>query len=162
MPIPVAFSKDRVLATGGGDMVVKLWNGDTGEPLFKLPGHTRPVSALTFSRDGNVLASASGSNKTNSPHSVRVWDMETRKQDLRIDIDSWVFALAFSRDGTRLLASCNDGTIRLWDVATGQEALVLRGEAGEFYGAAFSHDGSRIVAGCDDFKIRIWHTAGMP
>ena len=59
------------------------------------------------------------------------------------------------------MASCADGTIRLWDAATGIEALVIQSEGGEVYDAAFSHDGTRIVAGCDDFSIRVWHTAGM-
>ena len=60
------------------------------------------------------------------------------------------------------MASCFDATIRLWDIATGIEALVLRVQTGEFFDAAFSHDGTRIVAACDDFAIRVWHTTGMP
>ena len=92
---------------------------------------------------------------------MKVWDLATR-QAIQSLAAPWVFAVAFSPDGTRVMAACDDGTIRLWDVATGKEALVLRGDAGEFYDAAFSHDGTRIVAGCDDFNIRVWHTAGMP
>jgi tetratricopeptide (TPR) repeat protein len=49
-----------------------------------------------------------------------------------------------------------DGTVKLWDVATGQEALVLRGHKSAGTGVAFSPDGSRLATGDLDCKLSLW------
>ncbi len=55
---------------------------------------------------------------------------------------------AFSPDSRRLATAAWDGTVRLWDEATGLELLTLQGHTkGVMYSVAFSPDGRRLVAG---------------
>jgi WD40 repeat protein len=57
---PVVFSPDGgLLATGGKDNVIVLWETATGGVVRTLHGHTRPVRSLTFSADGQTLVSGS-------------------------------------------------------------------------------------------------------
>src|SRR5262249_50434593 len=48
------------------------------------------------------------------------------------------FGTAFSPDGSQLAAGFYEGTIRLWDVASGRETAVLRGHTGPVHTVAFS------------------------
>jgi WD40 repeat protein/tRNA A-37 threonylcarbamoyl transferase component Bud32 len=70
-----------------------------------------------------------------------------------------VKSVAFSPDGSRLLSGSADGTIRLWDAASGQELHALNGHTGVVWSVAFSRDGCRLASGSDDGTIKLWDTA---
>jgi len=69
--------------------------------------------------------------------------------------------LAYSPDGSRLVSTNWDGTIRVWDSATGQELLLLSETEEEFLREryrelAYSSDGSYFATGGDDGTARVW------
>jgi hypothetical protein len=70
-----------------------------------------------------------------------------------------VFSIAFSPDGKTLLAGAWDGSIRLWDVATGKEVRQYAGHTGWVRSVAFAPDGKTFASGGKDKIIRIWETA---
>ena len=70
-----------------------------------------------------------------------------------------VACLAFSPDGSRLLAGSDDGKARLWDAATGAELAVLEGHRDAVLNVAFGGDGDRLITQGRDGTIRLWSTA---
>src|SRR5262249_54282601 len=57
---PLAFSPDgQLLATGGRDNSIVLWESGTGQAVRVLRGHVRPVRSLAFTPDGQALLSGS-------------------------------------------------------------------------------------------------------
>src|SRR5205085_475627 len=65
-------------------------------------------------------------------------------------------SVAFSPDGTRLVTGSEDSTVKLFEVATGLEALTLRGLTGQVRWVGFSPDGTLIAAGSSDDMVKIW------
>ena len=111
-----------LLASGGEDRMVLLWDPATGDPVgAPLRGHTGWVQSVAFGAgaDGQPLLASGGRDEI-----VQLWDPATGDPvgaPLQGHVGG-VQSVAFGAgvDGQPVLASgANDGTVRVWDPATG-------------------------------------------
>jgi WD40 repeat protein/serine/threonine protein kinase len=176
----VAWSPDgKLIASGAQDRVVRLWDAATGAQVRALPGHSRTVSVLAFSRDSKRLASASGGINRQAPMfgpnplklpsdspkdipDVKVWEVATGKELHSFSFPGKGPGMALSPDGETLAvtfgAALGGDVVRLYRVATGKELAVLKGHTQPPWSVAFSPDGLRIVTGGGaDETIKLWN-----
>ena len=128
-----------------------MWDLATGKERQRL-SHDSIVRAVSFSPDGNTLAT--GSHDT----TVRVWDLATGKELQRLSHGSYVRAVSFSPDGKTLASGSGNQTVRVWDLATGKERQRLSHDS-IVNAVSFSPDGKTLASGSWDKTVRVWDLA---
>ncbi|KAM0407432.1 hypothetical protein ACHAPD_012239 [Fusarium lateritium] len=72
---------------------------------------------------------------------------------------SSVNSVVFSNDGTLIASGSNDMTVKIWNVATGEEQRTLEGHTDSVRSVVFSKDGTLIASGSYDKTVKIWNVA---
>lgn len=73
----------------------------------------------------------------------------------------YVQDVAISSDGQFALSGSWDGTLRLWDLNTGNTTRRFVGHTKDVLSVAFSADNRQIVSGSRDKTINLWNTLGQ-
>ncbi|NUT49026.1 MAG: DNA-binding protein, partial [Saccharothrix sp.] len=152
-----AISPDgSLVAAGGGDNRVHLWNAATGEEVAVLTGHTKAVFGVHFNHDGTRLAS-SGADGV-----VRLWDVR-RRQAATIPVltppggTEFIRQVVFSPDGDHVAGGLNAGrTVQLWRLSDGAAVRSFVGHTEAVISLAFSRDGHTLLSGGLDRKAILW------
>ncbi len=107
---------DQVLAAVNEGGTVFLWSVADGRLIRQLTGHTRTTAAVTFSPDGNRLASVG--------LEVKIWDPKSFQELLTLPAPRQIgWSLAFSPDGQSLAVGGGDfsgpGEAQVWSAGPG-------------------------------------------
>ncbi|MBN2314716.1 MAG: hypothetical protein JXM79_12365, partial [Sedimentisphaerales bacterium] len=154
----LAFSSDgKILASGGYDGAVILWNSASGQKLHALEGHSYDdIQCLAFKPDGKTLFSGSSDQ-------TLLWDVATGKKIDSVEeggtgLHNPKGILALSPDG-EILAVRKGVNLDLRDVSSGRVLDSLKRHTAHIQCAAFSSDGKILATGSNDSTIRLWDLA---
>jgi WD40 repeat protein len=151
----IAFVADGKTFATASMREISLWQVRTGQQLREIKVESKSASPGSFyiciHPDARLLATASLEDPIlflDAKSGQRVPAFQTSAHAPR--------GAAFSHDGRLLASGHDDGTVRVWELATGREAYILRGHRGWVNSVAWFPDGRRLASGAEDTTILVW------
>ena len=141
----------KTVLAGCSDNNIYLFSLDGGKRLA-LKGHKKAVSAVCYSREGKMLASADRSGR------IRIWPNPEKSQDSK-EINAHagaVTSISISPDGETIASSGTDNLVKTWDSKSGENLQIFKGHKNDVRGVAFAPDGKTVGSAGLDGTIKLW------
>jgi WD40 repeat protein len=144
--------KGRSVVVALSDDTLRVLDPETLEVRQALIGHDSRVMDLRFSEDGDTLVSI------DSDGLVRVWTPELGRLDQEFRSPGRLASCALSPDGSRIALGGQDGSVSVFDAASGSELACWAGHGpgGVVMDMKFSPDGRTLVSLGLDHCLRLW------
>lgn len=168
----IAIAADNAsIYSAGADKALHVYRLASPAPTRNFP-HPNIVDTVAFQPKGTLLASGGHDGK------IRLFDLVKNVQQKEINahftivqknnVQQPIYSVVFSPDGKQLLSCSYDGSIKLWDVASGnmvkefkayETKTFEKGHQEPVYAATFSQDGKFIASGSSGLErgIKIWN-----
>lgn len=140
---PIQSSIRRIFKSSQRWMHVPLQVEDSwSAELQTLEGHSKQVSSVAFSTNGQIIASGSDDG------TIRLWDVTTGLENrILVGHSDSVNSIAFSvTDGKIQASGSKDRTVKIWDIKTGSVIRTLEGHSGPVGSKTFSEVGQTMVS----------------
>ncbi|MEM7233208.1 MAG: malectin domain-containing carbohydrate-binding protein, partial [Planctomycetota bacterium] len=137
-------------ATGSKDTTLRVWDLETGRELLRLLGDATSVEAVAYrpGTDEIVFGTQAGTlrfvNATTGEITKNLSSTQTP-----------IYGVAFDRKGARLAVAAGS-VAEVWDLASDQPPIVLKGHKDPVHCVAFNAKGDKLVSGSNDHTARIW------
>jgi len=163
--VTMAYSPDGGTLVGGGtSRNIQVWRTDTGDIAFTL-NHAHQVSKVAISPDGSTVATGTCMKYVNdvcSDGGIWLWDLPTGKLIKKLNgFSNIVENLAFSTDGSLLIAGSRDGKLRIYTTSNYQSTFETN-VSGGISAMVLSPDSGMLATGNLNGDIHFWKNVNHP
>jgi WD40 repeat protein len=122
--------------------------------LHKIKKHTDWVTAVAFSPNGQMLATADRNG------GISIWDPDSAQEIFTLaGHKSAVTALSWRADSKLLASAGEDGTVKLWEMEEGKQAKSWTAHGAGVLSVNYGHDGNLVTCGRDN-TVALWDGTG--
>jgi WD40 repeat protein len=149
----ICLSSDRkLLASGGYDTLIKLWEIPSLDLIKTLKGgHSTMISSIWISNDSSILIS--------SAENIRIWDLKDYTSKAIVGHKDKITGISMC-SGNGIFVSCSlDSTIKLWKTETSKCKLSISLDV-PVLSVMLSPDGKNIIAGTNNGTLALWDRKG--
>ncbi len=149
------------IVTGSFDGTIRVWNATTGQTTLVLNGQLGRILAVAVTPDGRQIAAASGEwNEERFAYTkgeLKIWDVASGGVTHTLaGHEGAVFAVEFNRAGTAVASGGQDKTVRIWEVATGQQVQLID-HPFQVTSLAYLGDSPRLASWAGG-NVKVWNT----
>jgi pre-mRNA-processing factor 19 len=166
LSLSVSPESDSIIASGGADTNINVFDRAAGQTVATLKGHSKKVNEVVFVGSRSIIASAS-SDKT-----VRVWKAENGGEDSEYscaaifdDAGGEVVSVSVHPTNNYLISAATDGVWSFYDLTrseclsrVSQENQAGGGDTEGYTSASLHPDGLILCTGGEKSTVRIWET----
>ncbi|KAG5518180.1 hypothetical protein PMAC_003366 [Pneumocystis sp. 'macacae'] len=148
--------EDGLLASGGNDNKLIVWDRLNETPLYKFSEHTAAVKAIAWNpHQHGILASGGGT----ADRTIKFWNTLNGQQISEIDTGSQVCNLAWSKNSNEIVSThgYSENQVIVWKYPSMTQVAALTGHTYRVLYLAMSPDGQTIVTGAGDETLRFWN-----
>jgi WD40 repeat protein len=158
VPVPVtavAFAPSGNELAVGGYHEITIWNPADGKLLRRIKNVAQRTYGLKYNSDGSLLAVASGTPGQLGEAKLFNPADGTLVKDLG-SMSDVAYDVAFNPAGDRVAACSADRSIRVWNVASGKQELLIEDHADWVMAIAWNHDGTQLASGSRDKTSKVF------
>ncbi|KAJ5844889.1 hypothetical protein N7534_008558 [Penicillium rubens] len=153
--------KYSLIASGSGDLTIRIWDWEDSTLERTLKGHTMAVCDVDYgdTSSGILLASCS------SDFTIKLWDTTDDYKNVKTlrGHDHIVSAVRFIPSGNLLASASRDMKVILWNVINGYRVKTIEDHTGWVRDISPSFDGQFLLSTGDDMTVRLWEiSASQP
>ncbi|MEO2048304.1 MAG: protein kinase [Pirellulales bacterium] len=143
---------DEVFAMAAADGAVRIYDANNLTLLDQFPTGQGEVNSVSFSTDGEFLASAGDDG------SVKIWNWRDRTERLNLQAhEDLAFGSIFLPDNKTIVTWGRGPKIRLWDLNTGKLRSVLNGHSKIVEHVQLSPNGKQLASASSDHTVILWN-----
>ncbi len=121
IPSKIVFSHDGTLVAFDDAEDIVVWDvQNVKPPIARISGHTSHIHSLDFTPDSKHIISTGHDNV------IHIFNVRDEKETKLAGDTADVFDYAYAINNTMFIAACEDGSLYLWDIITGQSKKLLK------------------------------------
>jgi WD40 repeat protein len=148
----VAYIPDDLIAAGGQDSVIRIWDTYDNGFVTSLSGHLLGVIRLAYSQPGDFLASAS------DDATIRIWDYDGSPLYTFRNSVTRIMDMALSPNG-QMVAAASNRHMHIWRPLSGELSKTITQPDGWYTAVTFSPNSQILTTAFDGRRLEFWNTS---
>ncbi len=150
----------KLMASGGLDKKLNVWNLESGELVESLPGHEFGIQTVAFSPDSKTLVAGGGDDRAPDWHrrlhgEVKIWTIQSDQEPQTLQVSAAVTSVAYSADQRFIAVGLFDGKTLLAD-ANKVKTLRTIEQSSPVTCVRFSSDSKVLATATTDGLVKLW------